>query len=75
MQYKSHNYNNFIISLTKYFYLKDFIFTLDSLIKYLMNIKDNKAFIKIKYVYMNKVNVTCNQPISYMIISTLITQT
>jgi len=33
-------YNNFIIFFVKYFCPNNFIFTLDSLIKYLMNIKD-----------------------------------
>ena len=28
-----------------------------------MNIKDKKKYLKSKYVYMNKVHVTCNQPI------------
>ena len=40
MQYEYYNYNNFIILFAKYFCHKNFIFTLDSLIKYLMNIKD-----------------------------------
>jgi hypothetical protein len=39
MQYKFHNYN-FIIFLAQHFCPKKFIFTLDLLIKYLMNIKD-----------------------------------
>ena len=30
MQYESYNYKNFIIFFAKYFYLMDFIFTLDS---------------------------------------------
>jgi len=34
MQYESYNYNNFIIFYTKHFYSTDFIFTLNSLIKY-----------------------------------------
>ena len=40
MQYESHNYNDFIIFFATHFFPKDFIYTLDSLIKYLMNIKD-----------------------------------
>jgi hypothetical protein len=40
MQYESHYYISFIIFFTKHFCSKDFIFTLNSLIKYLMNIKD-----------------------------------
>ena len=50
MQYESYNYNNYIISLVKNFYPNNFIFTLDSLIKYLMNIKDKQTFI-------NKLNI------------------
>jgi hypothetical protein len=40
MQYESHNYNDFIILFVKYFCSKDFILTLDSLIKHLMTIID-----------------------------------
>jgi len=40
MQYEFYNYNNFIIFLAQHFCPKKFIFTLDSLIKYLMNIKN-----------------------------------
>jgi len=46
MQYESYNYHNFIILFAKYFYPKDFIYTLYSLIEYLINIKDKQAFIK-----------------------------
>jgi hypothetical protein len=50
MQYESYNYNNFIFFFAKNFYPNNFIFTLDSLIKYLMNIKDKQTFI-------NKLNI------------------
>ena len=33
-QYEYHNYNNFIIFFVNYFYRDDFIFTLNSLVKY-----------------------------------------
>jgi hypothetical protein len=41
MKYESHNYNNFIFFSLKYSYHKDFIFTLDLLIKHkwILNIK------------------------------------
>jgi hypothetical protein len=34
MRKEFYNYNNFIIFFAKHFYLNDFVFTLDSLIKY-----------------------------------------
>ena len=40
IQYESYNYNNFIILFAKKFCRKDFIFTLNSLLKYLMNTRD-----------------------------------
>jgi hypothetical protein len=46
MQYKSYNYNNFIICFTGNICPN----TIDSLIKYLINIKN-------KYIFINKLNI------------------
>ena len=60
MQWESHNYNNFIISFAKYFCSINFIFTLDSLIKYKWILKIKKFLLIINIVYINKISVTYN---------------
>jgi hypothetical protein len=51
----------------------NFIFTLDSLIKYLtsyqtkMNIENKKVLINNKYVFIYTKSIKCNQPIVYKI--------